>query len=53
VFDFSLQMPAVAALFAVILGLAYAQSFSSAEIWSVRDSRPRKADPARSGLAPR
>jgi O-antigen ligase len=27
-FDFSLQMPAVAALFAAILGLGYAQSFS-------------------------
>jgi O-antigen ligase len=53
VFDFSLQMPAVAALFAVILGLAYAQSFSSAEIAAARDGQPRKADPARSGLATR
>ncbi|MDU8944950.1 O-antigen ligase family protein [Ovoidimarina sediminis] len=31
VFDFSLQMPAIAALFAVILGLGYAQSFTHAE----------------------
>ncbi|MEE4188158.1 MAG: hypothetical protein V2I76_06890, partial [Roseobacter sp.] len=32
VFDFSLQMPAVAALFAAALGLGYAQSFTNAEI---------------------
>jgi O-antigen ligase len=37
IFDFSLQMPAVAALFAVILGLAYAQSFTSAELASGRE----------------
>ena len=30
-FDFSLQMPGAAALFAVILGLGYAQSFTRAE----------------------
>ncbi len=57
VFDFSLQMPSVAALFAVILGLAYAQSFSSAEIGAVREGRRRKgareAGPAPAGLASR
>lgn len=31
-FDFSLQIPAVPALFAAILGLGWAQSFSSAEL---------------------
>ncbi len=30
-FDFSLQVPAIASLFAFILGIGYAQSFSRAE----------------------
>ncbi len=36
VFDFSLQMPAAAALFAAILGLGYGQSFTTAEIKAAR-----------------
>ena len=31
-FDFSLQMPALAAFFAWLMGIGYAQSFPSAEV---------------------
>lgn len=45
-FDFSLQMPATAALFAVILALGFAQSFPSREIRSAArrmgSARPRE-----------
>jgi O-antigen ligase len=43
VFDFSLQIPAVAALFAAILGLGYAQSFTYEELVASKegDARPR------------
>jgi O-antigen ligase len=42
-FDFSLQMPATAALFAVILALGFAQSFTSNQVKSVMspNGRPR------------
>lgn len=42
VFDFSLQMPAVAALFAVLLGIGYAQSFTHKETGDA-DARHRAA----------
>jgi O-antigen ligase len=41
-FDFSLQMPAAAALFAAILGLGWAQSFTREEIDPARARRRRK-----------
>lgn len=42
-FDFSLQMPATAALFAVILALGFAQSFTSAQVQKAKNKngRPR------------
>lgn len=36
VFDFSLQIPAITALFAFVMGLAYAQSFGEQEILKAR-----------------
>ena len=50
-FDFSLQMPAAAALFAAILGLGWAQSFTREEIDPARarrrGKRHRRSDPQR------
>ena len=40
VFDFSLQIPAIAALFAFILGIGYAQSFRRSESSSLRRLKP-------------
>jgi O-antigen ligase len=39
VFDFSLQMPATAALFAAILGLGFAQSFTRRAIKAAKPNR--------------
>jgi O-antigen ligase len=45
VFDFSLQIPAVAALFAAILGLGYAQSFSTKRLYArVPDPEPLEVE---------
>ena len=38
-FDFSLQIPAITALFAFVLGLAYAQSFTDKELQAARRRR--------------
>lgn len=38
-FDFSLQIPAITALFAFVLGLAYAQSFTEKELMAARRKR--------------
>ena len=40
-FDFSLQMPATASLFAVVLALGWSQAFSTRKIRSVRVQAPR------------
>lgn len=41
-FDFSLQMPAVAALFAAILALGYAQSFTRAEVKAAQGTATKR-----------
>lgn len=46
-FDFSLQIPAVAALFACILGLGYAQSFTFAERKGLKSNKNRPAVPTK------
>ena len=43
-FDFSLQIPAIAALFAAILGIGWAQSFPTRRVTKIVQRRPRVDD---------